>query len=234
MLCENTRALIIGRQVFLGFGAVFSKTSWQYGDMRTLEVALAHRWGRLRCDEPQVIFYDPAVHGDARQLRQALRQAGVPALGLNQPPDQILSNWLAEAAQVSEEFLAPVVVFGGDAALSGPTQDPIGQEQDDIHWLNARQLALTVGIESSGLHREFRRTPAKSGWIRLGWHDEADLTLGNGLLLAWTSPLPLMRLRNFSARCSAHVYIEGCDADLLAADVGSQGISVTHWQIAVK
>jgi hypothetical protein len=52
-------------------------------------------------------------------------------------------------------------------------------------------------------------------------------------MLAWSSPLPLRRIRDFSARCPDLV-VSGPDIDRLAADVATQGISVAQWRFAVK
>ena len=202
--------------------------------MTSLEVGLAQSWACLRCEQPQVVSYVPRLHGNVQRLRHALHQAGVPVLEMNQAPGDIQALWLSEARCLSEEFLSPVVVLGGLAGIEPTIEQPIGQMQADVAWLSARQVALTSAVENSALNREFRRTSEKSGWIRIGWHEEAALAEGNGLLLAWSSPLPLMRIRNFSARCPWQLQIEGPDANLLAEDVRCHGISVTHWQIEVK
>jgi len=204
------------------------------------EQRLARAWAQSRCEHPQCIVYRADVHGDPLRLRRALRQAGVPALELNGAPAGVFEAWFATAQALSEEFLIPVVLFGaGSAPLPLATRAVgAGQPVNDVGWLAARQVALQTAIETSALHQEFRRSGTKAGWIRLGWHADAAMTGGdgndNGLLLAWSSPLPLQRLRNFSARCAAHVVVEGPGAQDLAADVASQGISVAHWQIAVK
>lgn len=200
----------------------------------SLEVSLAQSWGCLRCEQPQVVRYISGLHGDQQRFRHALRQAGVPVLEMNQAPESVQALWLAEARCLSEEFLSPVVVFGGTTAIEPHIQQPLGQIQADAAWLSARQAALTSAVEGSCLHQEFRRSPEKTGWVRIGWHEEASLAEGNGLLLAWSSPLPLMRIRNFSARCPSQLKIEGPGANLLAEDVRCHGISVTHWQIEVK
>lgn len=153
---------------------------------------------------------------------------------MNQAPDDIQALWLNEARCLSEEFLSPVVVLGALADSEPFIEQPIGRMQVDAAWLSARQVALTSAVENSCLHREFRRASEKSGWIRIGWHEEASLAEGNGLLLAWSSPLPLMRIRNFSARCPSQLKIEGPGANLLAEEVRCHGICVAHWQIEVK
>ncbi len=202
--------------------------------MTSLEESLAKSWACLRCEQPQLVRYVPGLHGNEQRLRHALRQAGVPVLEMNQAPGDIQALWLNEARYVSEEFLSPVVVLGRLVDNEPAIEQPIGQMQVDAAWLSARQVALTSGVENSCLHREFRRTSEKSGWIRIGWHEEGVLAEGNGLLLAWSSPLPLMRIRNFSARCPSQLKIEGPDPNRLAEEVHCHGISVTHWQIEVK
>lgn len=213
-----------------------NKTDAPLPDPVSSELLWAQRWARIRCEQPQCIVYEAQVHGDPIRLRRALRQAGVPALELNDAPASVLADWVDAATALSEEFLIPVVLF-----CEGRPHQPVvtlahreGHLVDDTDWLLARSVALQAVIEASPLHQEFRRSGVKAGSIRLGWHDDAVLAGDNGLLLAWSSPLPLMRLRNFSARCAEHVHFEGPGAGDLADDVASQGISVTHWQIAVK
>lgn len=202
--------------------------------MTSLEESLAKSWACLRCEQPQLVRYVPVLHGSEQALRHALRQVGVPVLEMNQAPGDIQALWLNEARCLSEEFLSPVVVLGALADSEPFIEQPIGRMQVDAAWLSARQVALTSAVENSYLHREFRRASEKSGWIRIGWHEEASLAEGNGLLLAWSSPLPLMRIRNFSARCPSQLKIEGPGANLLAEEVRCHGICVAHWQIEVK
>lgn len=212
------------------------KTAVSSLDDLSEEFLLARAWAHLRCEQPQCIFYDAQAHGDPIKLRQALRQAGVPALELNQAPTKVFEDWYAAAMALSDEFLIPVVVFG--VAAKGVSEKTLadleGDPVHDVTWIAARQVAMQGAIEASVLHQEFRRSRAKSGWIRIGWQHEGAMPQSNGLLLAWSSPLPLLRLRNFSARCAEHVLLEGPGARDLALDVAAQGISVTHWQIAVK
>lgn len=202
--------------------------------MVSSEIHLAQLWSRLRCETPQVVFYDANVHGRERVLRQALRDAGVPVLELNGLSGEVQGEWVNVARQLSQEFLVPVMVFGVPPTLNRHSDHPMGECIEDPGWLSARQSALINAIEHSDLHQELRRRPEKFGWLCIGWRDPAELPEGNALLLAWTSPLPLMRIRNFSARCPIQLKIEGPDADTLANDVAKQGISVSHWQIAVK
>jgi len=198
------------------------------------EIHLAQRWSRLRCEMPQVVFYDKNLHGHERLLRRALRDVGVPVLEFNDLSGEAAVGWLNAALHLSQEFLIPIMVFGKPPASYGCIDLPKGECIDDPGWLSARQSALITAIEDSDLHQEWRRCHEKTGWVCIGWRDPAQFSAGNVLLLAWTSPLPLMRIRNFSARCPIHLKIEGPDADTLANDVASQGISVSHWQIAVK
>jgi hypothetical protein len=215
---------------------IMNKTDVSRPDPAPAELLWAQRWAKMRCEQPLCIVYEPQVHGDPIRLRCALRQTGVPALELNDASANVLTDWVDAAMALADEFLIPVVLFGaGDAHLPAATlAHGDGCLVDDGDWLVARSVALQAAIEASVLHRETRRSGAKVGWIRLGWHDDAALAEGNGLLLAWSSPLPLMRLRNFSARCAERIDIQGPGAGDLADDVASQGISVTHWQIAVK
>jgi hypothetical protein len=198
------------------------------------EIHLAQSWGRLRCERAQLCFYNAELHGSERLLRHAMREAGVPVLEINGLTGDTQSKWIEAAHNVSQEFLMPVLVFGTMADLSHRSNLVMGEFINDAGWLAARQNELTSAIECSDLHQEFRRSHDKTGWLRIGWHDPAELLEGNGLLLAWTSPLPLLRLRNFSARCPKGMKVIGPDADHLATDLAQQGISVSHWQIEVK
>lgn len=202
--------------------------------MSSPEIHLAQSWAHLRCETPQLCFYDAQMHGCEHLFRHALRDAGVPILELNGATALATQDWIDAARNLSQEFLVPVVIFGRPDDLNHINNLPKGQFVHEIGWLTARQSALMAAVECSDLNQEFRRTSDKSGWMRLGWHHPDELAVGNGLLLAWTSPLPLMRIRNFSARCSSQLQIEGPDAETLASDVAGQGISVSHWQFAVK
>jgi hypothetical protein len=170
--------------------------------------------------------------------RSALRQAGVPTLELNEAAGSDAALWLKAASDFSGEFLVPVVVFGRDmrrkngiflneGALAGQ------HHIDNAEWLLTRQVALTHAVENSLLNQEFRRSRERQGWIRIGWYPEAALAEGNGLLLAWSSPLPLRRIRDFAARCPK-ITMMGPDAEALVAEVAAQGISVSGWRFAVK
>ena len=181
----------------------------------------------------------------ANLWRLALRQTGVPVLELNEATASDCVSWLAAATTFSAEYLIPVVVLGANVAsgnsdlFQGRLADPqalaqgLGREVDDAAWRSTRQVALTRAVETSALNQEFRRTRARQGWVRLGWQPEATLDEGNGLLLAWSSPLPLLRLRNFAARCP-EVTLWAADAPAMADEVAAQGISVSGWRFAVK
>lgn len=107
------------------------------------------------------------------------------------------------------------------------------RQVNDADWVQIRQIALTRGVENSSLNREFRRESSRKGWIRVGWHEDIALAEGNGLLLAWSSPLPLMRIRNFAARCP-QITLIAPDPEALAEDVAAQGITVSGWRFEVK
>ena len=177
----------------------------------------------------------------ANLWRLALRQTGVPVLELNEATLPCRAQWLAAARAFSAEYLSPVVVFGAvdsdalDDTLATPhvLTSLAGREVESQAWLSARQIALTRAVEASPLNQEFRRAREKQGWIRMGWQSESVLAEGNGLLLAWSSPLPLLRLRNFAARCP-EVTLWAADAPAMADEVAAQGISVSGWRFAVK
>ena len=201
--------------------------------MSTREAALAEHLGRLRCEAAGWYIYDPALHGDAELLRPALRHAGVPVLELNNAPHGVAEVWLAQAKAISSEYVVPVFVFGavGFAGMLLEPESPTVIE--DQAWLDARQVALTEVIESSALNNEVRRAREKSGALYIGWQPEANLAQGNALVLAWSSPLPLRRIRDFSARCP-DLRVSGPDVESLATDVAAQGISTARWRFAVK
>ncbi len=201
--------------------------------MWTQEASIACHLSRLRCEEAQWHLYQPDVHGDAGLFRQSLRNFGVPVLELNGAPRRVAETWLAEAMALSVEYLVPVVVFGGDELSAGDWAKGRQEEVADFAWLSARQIALTSAIERSALNQEHRRTRGKAGALYVGWQAEAEQYSGNSLMLAWSSPLPLRRIRDFSARCPELV-VSGADVNSLAAEVAAQGISVAQWRIAVK
>lgn len=201
--------------------------------MSTRETAFAQYLSRLRCEDPQWHCYQPEVHGESGLFRQSLRNFGVPVLELNGAPEYVVEIWLAEAMALSAEYLVPVVVFGGGVLLPGGLATGRQVEVTDPAWLSTRQIAVTAAIESSNLNQECRRAQDKSGALHLGWQPESEQHFGNSLMLAWSSPLPLRRIRDFSARCPELV-VSGPDIDSLAADVAAQGISVAEWRIAVK
>ena len=201
--------------------------------MPTQEASFAYYLSRLRCEEPQWHGYQPEAHGDAGLFRQSLRNLGVPVLELNEAPQGVAETWLAEAMVLSAEYLVPVVVFGGSNLSTGGLVAGRHEEVSDLSWLSARQIALTTAIEASPLNQELRRTRDKSGVLHLGWQSKFDQLAGNRLMLAWSSPLPLRRIRDFSARCPDLV-VSGVGVDSLAADVAAQGISVAQWRFAVK
>ena len=200
----------------------------------------ARALGRLHDEQSRLLLGDGAYPPIADRWRAALRAAEVPILELNGAPAAGMAMWLQEASALSREFLMPVVVFAdnlpeapveplGMLHLSGPSSLDV----DDAAWLHTRQVAMTRAIETSPLNREFRRHRERSGWIRIGWQPEAVLAEGNGLQLAWSSPLPLRRIRDFAARCP-QITLIGPDAGAIAAEVAAQGISVSDWQFAVK
>ena len=198
---------------------------------------LAQSLSRQHGDQPRLLFEAPE-DGDALPIwRAELRHVGVPLLELNGAPAPEAREWLVEAEAFSVEFMMPVVVFGAEAAY-GPeslrSRDAYsGRQIEDPDWLNTRQVAVTRAVETSVLNREFRRSRERKGWIRLGWQPESMLGDGNGLLLAWSSPLPLRRIRDFAARCP-EITLIGPDAEAIAAEVAAQGISVMGWRFAVK
>lgn len=171
--------------------------------------------------------------------RSALRHAGVPVLELNDAPEQRAAPWMAEARAYSTEFVSPVVVLGRGSGFEGIPLDGSSvpwcshRQVNDADWVQIRQIALTRGVENSSLNREFRRESSRKGWIRVGWHEDIALAEGNGLLLAWSSPLPLMRIRNFAARCP-QITLIAPDPEALAEDVAAQGITVSGWRFEVK
>lgn len=197
------------------------------------KASFAENLSRLRCEEPQWHFYRPEIHGDAGVFRQSLRNHGVPALELNGAPQAIAAEWLAQAMVLSAEYLVPVVVFGGSEISSAGGLLSRQEEVADPAWLSTRQIAVTAAIETSPLNQERRRARDKSGALYLGWQPDLEQSPGNHLMLAWSSPLPLKRIRDFSARCP-ELIASGPDIDSLAADVGAQGISVAQWRFAVK
>jgi len=201
--------------------------------MNTKEAGFAQYLGQLRCESAQCHMYQPEIHGDAAVLRQLLRHLGVPVLELNGAPNNIAESWLLQAMTISGEFLVPVVVFGS----LGLSESCVAFDEDELvtdqAWLHARQVALTSAIESSSLNLEVRRSREKSGWLHVGWHPESTQAHRNGLMLAWSSPLPLRRIRDFSARCPELV-LSGPEVESLANDVAAQGISVTRWRFEVK
>lgn len=201
--------------------------------MTTKEGAFAEYLGRLRCESAQCHRYEPQIHGDAGLLRRALRNAGVPVLELNAAPREVTDSWHAQATGLSAEYLVPIFIFGGDGHNTPNAPLGMGQEVTDQAWLHARQVALTSAIEASVLNLEMRRRREKAGWLQIGWHPESSQAIGNGLMLAWSSPLPLRRIRDFSARCP-DLLVTGADSESLAADVAAQGISVARWRFAVK
>ena len=201
--------------------------------MSTQEAALAEYLGRLRCEAAQWHVYDSELHGDAELLRPALRYAGVPVLELNNAPPEVAEAWIAQAKAISAEYVVPVFVFGAVSANSAMPESASSTVIEDQAWLDARQVALTAVIESSALNSEARRTREKSGVLYIGWQQEASVVQGNALVLAWSSPLPLRRIRDFSARCP-DLRVAGPDVESLARDVAAQGISTARWRFAVK
>lgn len=217
------------------------KRPWHDRHMNDIIGQIAASLSRQHCERPRLI-----VGADGEPLvvngwRPALRLAGLPVMELNQAPTSVASNWLETATAFSAEFLMPVVVLG----VNVPTKNCEGIDQlgttspegcrsiEDADWLRTRQVAVTHAVETSPLNQEFRRNRERRGWIRIGWQKEADLAEGNGLLLAWSSPLPLRRIRDFAARCP-EITLIGPDAESIAREVAAQGISVTGWRFAVK
>lgn len=196
---------------------------------------------RQHDDQPRLIFGDSVEAADANQWRTVLRHAGVPVLELNHAPCVVGQRWLEVATAFSAEFLMPVVIFGVDnlpkgQALLGAHRDlhaATHRRVDAEDWLHSRQVALTRAVETSPLNQEFRRERGRAGWIRIGWQPDAVLNNGNGLQLAWSSPLPLRRIRDFAARCP-EITLVGPDAEAIIQEVAAQGISVTGWRFAVK
>lgn len=201
--------------------------------MNNQEVSFAERLGRLRCESAALHYYDPTVHGDAVVLRQALRHAGVPVLELNNAPPAVAESWLAHAVALSSEYLVPVFVFGAAQLASAVSDDGSQQVVENQAWLAARQVALTGAIENSPINQEERRTRERAGGLYLGWQSDSKMAQGNVLMLAWSSPLPLRRIRDFSARCPDLV-VCGPESSRLADDVAAQGISVARWRFEVK
>lgn len=199
---------------------------------------------RHHCDESRLIFDAGSDPATANEWRTELRHAGVPVLELNRAPLIFAEAWLQEAAAFSAEFLTPVVVFGLDDLPAGQevlnvhgkefaADEPMGRRIDAADWLRSRQVALTDAVERSLLNQEFRRQRGRSGRIGIGWQPADVLGEGNGLQLAWSSPLPLRRIRDFAARCPEIVLL-GPDADAILREVAAQGISVAGWRFAVK
>ena len=201
--------------------------------MSTQESAVAESLGRLRCEQPQCHFYQAELHGDAVSFRRALRLWGIPALEMNGAPPDVQNTWLAVATAVSAEFLVPVVIFGHMNQVPASAQLIETEAVLDPAWLAARQVALTKSLDHSILNQEWRRSGEKKGWVRIGWQPDSDLETGNGLLLAWSSPLPLRRIRDFAARCP-DLALSGPDIGALVAEIAAQGISAARWRFAVK
>lgn len=206
---------------------------WHDRHMNNPERSFAEHLGRLRCEDAQCHNYLPERHGNPMRLRQALRHAGVPVLELNGAPAGIAESWIAKAKALSAEYLVPVFVFGGSIQPMPIDLSGRAATVADEHWLDARLVALTRAIESSELNQEVRRTRDKSGWLQVGWQPEAQMAQGNGLMLAWSSPLPLKRIRDFSARCP-DLLVSGPDVESLAMEVAAQGVSVARWRFEVK
>ena len=205
--------------------------------------AIAAALSRVHTDRPRLIAAGEDT--DSGQWRSALRQGGVPVLEVNDLPPPLAMPWLAAARAFSAEYLVPVVLLGDqvpaeiEESLAGYLAEggailPAGsREVDDLAWLQARLVAITRAVETSPLNLEFRRSRERRGWIRVGWYPDAALESGNGLLLAWSSPLPLRRIRDFAARCP-EITLYAPDAEAIAQEVAAQGISVTGWRFAVK
>lgn len=212
---------------------------WHDRHMTALHEEIAQGLSRLHSPESCLLRLGVTDLDESHRWRLALRQAGVPVLELNEAATGDAEAWLKAAGDFSAEFLMPVVVLGGDA--SAPTKhcslegEALAEQHHvkDAEWLRTRQVALTRAVETSPLNQEFRRHRERRGWIRMGWQAEASLAEGNGLLLAWSSPLPLRRIRDFAARCP-DITLVAPDAEALAAEVAAQGISVSGWRFAVK
>lgn len=201
--------------------------------MNEKETSFATHLGQLRCEDAQCHMYQSQRHGDPGLFRRALRYAGVPVLELNSAPTDVAEQWIEEAKALSAEYLVPVVVFGGAALVNSPCSSGTHEVVANRAWLDARQVALTSAIELSALHQEVRRSREKSGWLHVGWQPEEKMAKGNGLMLAWSSPLPLRRIRDFSARCP-DLIVSGADVESLTNDVVAQGISAARWRFEVK
>lgn len=193
-----------------------------------------------RChDSAPKLFRLPESEENTHQWRAALRRFGVPTLEMNEATGTEVDQWVNIAEAFSAEFMVPVVVFGGASHIKLKVLDPSStgrREWHEIHdaaWLHTRQVALTQAVEASSLNQAFRRLPDRKGWIAIGWQPDGALQEGNGLLLAWSSPLPLRRIRDFAARCP-EITVIGPDAEAIAAEVAAQGISVSGWRFAVK
>ena len=196
---------------------------------------------RQHVDRPCLIFEHLLDTASSNNWREELRHAGVPVLEMNEAPSAIAAIWLDAASVFSAEFMTPVVVFGASNLLD--EYEKLDQQHrsaevcerlvDDRDWLFTRQIALTHAVETSALNQEIRNSHARRGWIRFGWNPESVMTHGNGLLLAWSSPLPLRRIRNFAARYP-EVTMIGPNVEAIAAEVAAQGISVKGWLFEVK
>lgn len=208
--------------------------------IQDIAIALSRQY----CDEPRLILGDSSDTTTANQWRAALRHAGVPVLELNGAPSIFARAWMQEAAAFSTEFLTPVVVLGlrdhseGHEALEAFDKQPGKHEAsgcriDAADWLRSRQVALTDAVERSSLNQEFRQQRGRSGCIHFGWQPVDVLAEPNHLQLAWSSPLPLRRIRDFAARCP-QITLLGPDSETIAAEVAAQGIPVSGWQFAVK
>lgn len=211
--------------------------------MYKMDRDVADALARQYCEQPRLLLSGIDLP-DAESERCAFRQAGVPVLELNDAPPELARPWLEAAQAFSSEYLMPVVVLGQAIRTARPDvlktlrqqtddQAPGCHPVTDADWLLARQVAITRAVERSELNQEFRRSRERRGWIRIGWQPETDLAVGNGLLLAWSSPLPLRRIRDFAARCP-EVTLYASDAEALSSEVAAQGISVTGWRFAVK
>lgn len=212
---------------------------WHDRHMTAVHPEIALALSRQHVMAPRLLFHAVADAEEACRWRWAMRSAGVPLLELNDAVGDAATDWLQAASDFSAEFHVPVAVFGHSMpermnlvpldteALTG------GRTIEDAEWLRTRQVALTRAVETSGLNQECRRSHERKGWIRIGWQPEDVLVVGNGLQLAWSSPLPLRRIRDFAARCP-EITLLGPDAEAIAAEVAAQGISVSGWRFAVK
>lgn len=226
---------------------IFSMAGFRHGMIRPMVkpmlslAELADRLGRLRCAQPCVQIVDTAL---ALLWRVELRRAGVPLLELNAAAPEAVPRWIDAATDLSREFFVPVLICTASANLDPVAALPglaelegaiaqLGQPIADTAWLQTRQVALTQAIEQSPLNQEFRRQRERCGWIHIGWQPESALQAGNGLSLAWSSPLPLRRIRDFAARCP-EISLQAPDPESIATEVAAQGISVTGWRFAVK